>query len=398
MSNEQNTAQDNLNVILANLDTILVGVGIPFAVQILSTNAETHTILIGVGYFLTLLNFFHAKFNLNLVEEFTAFTNSSAAWVNFINITLRIVLIGSFIFTAFSIATPVSFIISNLVVRFCDLGMVLILLSTIDNLNMTLPLRNNLKHLNYSWLTGTIVFMTFYFSSLYLLHIKIMDELLFGTIFMTLAFIDVFTDYYVNRRFYFGIPMYVIHKLVNVNSKEYRGATLLLKGLHHETKTDIHNLLYDTVKSTMAPHNPYQAWCIVEKGAVVGLMVTQILPGSRVLFLRYLIVSDFSKWIVVFPQMVVAALSEQIGGQMSYMAFAYHPIGMVIHLDVMKPHTFPVVQQNVTSLLRQIGFKTFSENEHYWFITRPDHEFTKDMLEQSILESMLPPANELHTG
>lgn len=113
------------------------------------------------------------------MKEFEEFVDEAPAWLNFVNTTLHLVLIGSFVFMGFFLQSPAPFIVANLVMRFCDLVMDVGLLSVINVLNLSSRTRKDLSHLHVSWTRGTVVFILFFVISLYLLHHGSISTILF---------------------------------------------------------------------------------------------------------------------------------------------------------------------------------------------------------------------------
>jgi hypothetical protein len=377
---EDNAKADRgIREVLTNLDVILVGVGTPFAIDhFIKDEPEKEVFWIGIGYFLTLFNFFHAKFNLNLADEFSQFSNASSVLVNFLNLTLRVVLSGSFIFMAFYFCEPASFIHANLVMRTCDLIMVVMLLATVNRLNLTEATRKDLKRVHKYWLAGTLFFFGFYFFSLWQLAHTIWAYK-FAVTFASLAAIDTALDYYRNRNFYFRPSQALsVDRIVNERSSRFRQVDRLLSPILG------HGLEECERAVTRAADFPRDnVWCATQQNNVVAVALTRTHYPSPTLELRHLFISDPKQWLQLTAFLVRDVLSRKPALRLTTGVVSVHPQALFIHAPSLSEIP-PDIDLAVD--LKRIGFRQNGKKQDFWFLWQASSTPSPTVEEQAIEE------------
>jgi hypothetical protein len=355
--------------VLQNLDVILVGVGTPFAVQTFIQDKSVQGLFIGLGYFFVLVNFFHAKFNLTLADEFDAFSRQVGMFLNFVNLTLRILLSGSFVFMAFYLAKPQEFIIVNLCMRSCDLTMDVILLLRIHRLNLDAKIQKDLTHVHWYWLTGTLIFFAFFIGSLVALNRNILSPAIFGISFFVMAVVDTCFDYYWNRDFYFKpIRHLLLERIVNNRSWQYLQTNKILGHLPVNMREVARHELLDAVNESAVRPSQSNAWCAVRGQTVVGATVASTLPESQTVALRYLSALETKQWIQLAAYIARQVLANQIVLNSSTSDIFVLPTAVIVNAPLLSRQAPSDIRNNFSAVLSGLGFKESAANKDFWFL------------------------------
>lgn len=174
----------------------LLGVSIPFAVGRLITDYSDALLIATIAFLLTSLNFFHGKIVTLEDEDYNnALTDRPVfALADYI---LNLLVVLSFVFMAFYLDKPGRLIIFNLILRFVDSILVLLVMSVT-------PQRAILRA-QKSWLAINLCVSLTFLIFLWLEWPVSAHPLATSILFLILVVLDIFTDYSVNHKLYFAM-------------------------------------------------------------------------------------------------------------------------------------------------------------------------------------------------
>ena len=207
---------------------------------------------------------------------------------------------------------------------------------------------------------------------------------------MIIESIDIVTDNYNNRKFYFGQkPFSKVKLLLNKNSEQFRKilalATLLNGTLRNEAKA----WLNDAVDSSGILETRDRAWYLEENSEIEAFLGTYSLPQSNALLIKYLIIKDYKSWVRHTKLLLDYSLEDVARFDMVFHK-QQHPTGIVVDIDNLQEQIPHQIRMDLTALLRQSGFNPISgQRKSRWFIIPAEGISISSEFEKLILSSVI---------
>jgi len=201
---EQRVSQ-SAPTILLNLDTVLIGVAVSFAVFNLVTDYSTISLVASISFFLAATNFYHGKLNLVLDSDYKEYCEKRDPRIGLLDFIFHIVTIGSFAFMPFFLSNVRGYLVCHSVMRFADVFLDAIIVLTIKHAGINTYGENKLMSVHRYWLLISLVIAIFTLVMAIILRApKLYLQLIALWGLLGLECLDIVLDYTINSKYYFA--------------------------------------------------------------------------------------------------------------------------------------------------------------------------------------------------
>ena len=201
---EQRVSQ-SAPIILLNLDTVLIGVAVSFAVFNLVTDYSTISLIASISFFLAAINFYHGKLNLVLDSDYKEYCEKRDPRIGLLDFVFHIITIGSFAFMPFFLSNVRGYLLCHSVMRFADVVLTATILLTIKHTGLSTYGETKLMSVHRYWLLISLVIVIFTLVMAIILRVpKLYLQLIALWGLLGLGCLDIVLDYTINSQYYFA--------------------------------------------------------------------------------------------------------------------------------------------------------------------------------------------------
>ena len=200
-----NRVPPNVTTVLLNLDTVLIGVAISFAVWNLVNNYYIVSLGASLAFFLAALNFYHGKVHLVLDNDYQEYCTNRDPRFGLVDFIFHIFTIGSFAFMPFFLDNVTGYLSCHAIMRVADACLDFTILKTVSEAGLSTEGANKLKSIHVYWLFISLAIALFAVVMIALLeYCGFSCELIAVWGLLVGGVLDVTLDYLFHSKYYFA--------------------------------------------------------------------------------------------------------------------------------------------------------------------------------------------------
>jgi len=188
-------------------DTIIIGIAIQFGIQ----NITTYYTVIGIvnvtSFFLVAINFFHGKLTIISDINYQTYADKRSYSTDFADFFIHIITLLTLGFMPFFLNNIKGYLVCQIVLRLSDIALTIIIYYSVNRVHLSDRKITEIRTTQKDWFIIDLVITILAGIFLYLVLVNegcYTIQLLVAIAILILVIVDISTDYFLHRKYYFG--------------------------------------------------------------------------------------------------------------------------------------------------------------------------------------------------